>query len=62
MKLGNSLVVYWLGFQAFTIMAGDQSLVRELRSHKPRCIAKKVHTQKRVIKIIRHQVIRNFKC
>ena len=32
---GNSLVVQWLGLSAFTARAWVQSLVRELRSHKP---------------------------
>ena len=32
---GNSLVVQWLRFRAFTIVAWIQSLVRELRSYMP---------------------------
>ena len=34
-ELGSSLVVYWLGFSAFTAMAWVQSLVGDLRSCKP---------------------------
>ena len=37
----HSLVVQWLGFGAFTAGAQVQSLVRELRSHKPHDMAKK---------------------
>ena len=33
---GNSLAVQWLGLGTFTARAWVQSLVRELRSHKPR--------------------------
>ena len=33
---GSSLVVQWLGLSAFTAGAQVQSLVREMRSHKPR--------------------------
>ena len=39
---GRSLVVYWLGFGAFTAGAQVQSLVGELRSHEPHVMAKKV--------------------
>ena len=34
-NIGNSLVVQWLGLGIFTAVAQVQSLVRELRSHKP---------------------------
>ena len=37
---GNPLVVQWLRFSAFTARAQIQSLVKELRSHKPRCMVK----------------------
>ena len=37
---GNSLVVQWLGLRAFNAVAQIQSLVRELRSHKPSSAAK----------------------
>ena len=40
-KQGNSLVVQWLGLRAFTAVAQVQSLVGELRSHKPCSAAKK---------------------
>ena len=33
-------MVYWLGFGAFTAGAQVQSLVKELRSHKPGSTAK----------------------
>ena len=35
MSTGNSLAVQWLGLGAFTARAQVQSLVEELRSHKP---------------------------
>ena len=38
---GNSLVVQWLGLGVFTAVAGAQSLVGELKSCKPRGVAKK---------------------
>ena len=41
---GNSLAVQWLGLHAFTAGAWVQSLVRELRSPKPRGAAKKKNT------------------
>ena len=34
---GSSLVVWWLGFGAFTDVVWVQSLVGELRSRKPSC-------------------------
>ena len=40
-KQGTSLVVQWLGLRAFTARARVQSLIGELRSHKPRSPAKK---------------------
>ena len=39
--LVNSLGVKWLGLSAFTAVAQVQSLVGELRSHKPHSTAKK---------------------
>ena len=39
-KLGNPLVVQWLGLSAFTAEGAVQSLVGELRSHKPGGVAK----------------------
>ena len=39
--LGNSLVVQWLGLGVLTAGAGVQSLLWELRSHKPRGQKKK---------------------
>ena len=41
-KLGNSLVVQWLGFGTFTAGALVQSLVGELRSCKPCGMAKNI--------------------
>ena len=41
MTQGNSLVVQWLGLSAFTAGAQVQSLVRQLKSHKPCSVAKK---------------------
>ena len=38
--IGNSLAVHWLGLSAFTAGARVQSLVGELRSRKPRNVAK----------------------
>ena len=38
---GNSLVVQWLGLHTLTAMGRVESLVGELRSHKPRGLAKK---------------------
>ena len=38
--IGNSRAVHWLGLSAFTAGARVQSLVGELRSHKPRNVAK----------------------
>ena len=35
-RFGTSLAIQWLGHRAFTDGAWVQSLVRELRSHKPR--------------------------
>ena len=40
-KLGNYLVVQWLGLHASTVGLQVQSLVKELRSHLPRGIARK---------------------
>ena len=42
MKNGNSREVRCLGLGAFTAVAQVQSLVRELKSHKPRGTAKKI--------------------
>ena len=39
-NIGNSLAVQWLGLRALTAEGWVQSLVRELRSHKPRGVAK----------------------
>ena len=39
--IGSSLVVQWLGLGSFTAGAWVQSLVRELRSSKLHCVAKK---------------------
>ena len=38
--VGSSLVASWLGFRAFTAMTQVRSLVREVRSSKPRGTAK----------------------
>ena len=46
---GNSLVVQWLGLGAFTAVAQVQSLVGELRSPKPRGMAKKKKRKERKI-------------
>ena len=43
---GNSLVAYWLGFQAFTAVSQVQSLVGELTPHKLHCAAKKKKIKK----------------
>ena len=40
-NLGNYLVVQWLGLCASTAGLQVQSLVKELRSHMPRGIARK---------------------
>ena len=40
-KQGNSPAVQWLGLGAFAATLGVQSLVGELRSHKPPGVAKK---------------------
>ena len=45
-KLGNSLVVQWLGCGTFTGVAQVQSLVGELRSHKPLTAVKKKKKKK----------------
>ena len=37
---GNSLAVQWLGLSTFTTEGLVQSLIRELRSHKPYGVAK----------------------
>ena len=42
---GNSLAVQWLGLSPFNTGARVQSLVRELRSHKLRGIAKHKQTK-----------------
>ena len=47
--LGNSLVVQWLGLCALTAGAQVQSLVEELRSHKPHSRAKKKKKKKNVL-------------
>ena len=41
-ELGNSLVVWWLGLGVFTAKAWVQSLVGELRSHKPCGVAEEM--------------------
>ena len=41
MVSGNSLKVQWLGLSAFTTLAWVPSLAGELRSCKPRSVAKK---------------------
>ena len=50
-KLGNSLVVQWLGYGTFTVVAQVQSLVEELRSHKPHTAAKKKKKRKKAHKL-----------
>ena len=40
---GNSLVVWWLGFSAFTARAWVQSLVGELRSRESHSMGKKIN-------------------
>ena len=44
--LGNSLAVQCLGLHAFTAMARVHFLVRELKSCKPRSVAKKKKKKK----------------
>ena len=39
--LGYSLAIQWLGLGTFTAMAWVQPLVKELRSYKPRGMAKR---------------------
>ena len=39
-RTGNFLVVQWLKFSIFTVMASVQSQIRELRSPKPHVMAK----------------------
>ena len=41
METGNALAVQWLGLREFTAGAWVQTLLRELRSHKPCSMAKK---------------------
>ena len=47
---GNSLPVQWLGLPGFTAEGLSQSLVGELRSHKPRSMSKK--EKKKVIECL----------
>ena len=49
---GNSLVVKWLRFSAFTARAQILSLVKELRSHKPHCMVEIIMIIKIIIKAI----------
>ena len=42
-----SLVVQWLRLSTFTVRAQVQSLVGELRSHKPCCVARKKKKKKK---------------
>ena len=44
----ESLVAYWLGLGAFTAVIRVQSLVRQLRSHKPRDMAKKTQNKQKL--------------
>ena len=44
LQIGSSLAVQWLGLGAFTAVAQVQSLVEELRSHKPLGEKKKLIT------------------
>ena len=46
---GSSLVVWWLGFSAFTAMVQIQSLVGKLRSQKLRGMAQKKKTNKNLV-------------
>ena len=46
-QTGNSLAVLWLRLSAFTARAWVQSLVGELRSHKPRGQKKKKKEKRR---------------
>ena len=62
--LGNSLAVQWLGLHASTAMAQVRSLVRELRSHKLRGVAKKTPKKQNQInhsKILQLQQIKTPK-
>ena len=47
--LGHYLAMQWLGFSTFTPMAWIQSLVGELRSHKPYVVVRK--TKKNLLKL-----------
>ena len=44
---GTSLVVQWLGYCTFTVVAQVQFLVGELRSHKPHTAVKKKKKKER---------------
>ena len=50
-KLGNSLAVRWLGLHAFTAVARVQSLVGEIRSHKPQGTAKKKEKKRKTLNV-----------
>ena len=52
MESRNSLAVLWLGLGSFTAGVQVQSLVRELRSHKPYGVAKKINNKKKKWKVI----------
>ena len=52
---GNSLPVQWLGFCTFTAKARFQSLVEELRYHKP-CRASKKPSQTKTLNLIKKWV------
>ena len=47
---GNSLAIQWLELGTFTAVAWLQYLVRELRSCKPRIVAKKKKKERKEIK------------
>ena len=51
--LGNSLAVQWLGFSTFMTRTWVQSLVRELRSHKPH--VQPINKQNLTFKVIIHR-------
>ena len=55
MSLGNSLVVWWLGLGVFTAEAWVQSLVGELRSHKPCGVAEEMSLSDESLKHSDHQ-------
>ena len=62
METGSSLIACWLGFRAFTAVAWVQSLIRELRSHKPNQKKKKEEwKEKNIIKCRQIDISKYFR-